>query len=59
MILPRNTFSCASTTHAQLTKEEREACGIHDNTIRLSIGIEHVSDLVNDLDQAIARATGA
>lgn len=42
----------ATTTHSQLTEEELLAAGIKDNTIRLSIGTEHVDDLIADLDQA-------
>ncbi len=40
----------ASTTHAQLTPEELEAAGIHQNTIRLSIGTEHIDDIIADLE---------
>lgn len=42
----------ASTTHAQLSDEELEAVGIKKNTIRLSIGTEHIDDIIEDLDQA-------
>lgn len=42
----------ATTTHSQLTVEELLAAGIKNNTIRLSIGTEHVDDLIADLDQA-------
>ena len=42
----------ATTTHSQLTEEELFAAGIKYNTIRLSIGTEHVDDLIADLDQA-------
>lgn len=41
-----------TTTHSQLTEEELLAAGIKNNTIRLSIGTEHVDDLIADLDQA-------
>jgi O-acetylhomoserine (thiol)-lyase len=44
----------ASTTHQQLTREEREASGVTDDFIRLSIGIEDISDILEDLGQAIA-----
>jgi len=47
----------ASTTHRQLTPDELTAAGIRPETIRLSIGIEHVDDLIEDLDQALAKAT--
>ena len=43
----------ASTTHQQLSAEERVAAGVTDDFIRLSIGIEDVADLIEDLDQAI------
>jgi O-acetylhomoserine (thiol)-lyase len=47
----------ASTTHRQLSASELEAVGIRPETIRLSIGIEHIDDLIEDIDQALARAT--
>ena len=43
----------ASTTHSQLTEEEQQATGINPELIRLSIGIEHVDDIIDDLDQAL------
>lgn len=45
----------ASTTHSQLSEEELEACDIHPNTIRLSIGTEHIDDILADLEQAFAK----
>lgn len=42
----------ATATHSQLTEEELLAAGIKNNTIRLSIGTEHVDDLIANLDQA-------
>ena len=42
----------ATTTHSQMTEEELLAAGIKNNTIRLSIGTEHVDDLIADLDQS-------
>ncbi len=42
----------ASTTHSQLTDEELADVGIYQNTIRLSIGTEHIDDIIADLDQA-------
>lgn len=42
----------ATTTHSQLTVEELEAQGIRSNTIRLSIGTEHIDDILNDLQNA-------
>ncbi|MEM7120696.1 MAG: O-acetylhomoserine aminocarboxypropyltransferase [Pseudomonadota bacterium] len=46
----------ASTTHRQLEPAEREAAGAGDDVIRLSIGIETVTDLIDDLDQALNAA---
>jgi len=43
----------ATTTHAQLSDEELKAAGIKPNTIRLSIGIENIDDIIADLDQAL------
>lgn len=48
----------ATTTHSQLTEEQLLAGGISDGMVRLSIGIEHIDDIVADLDQAIAAARG-
>ena len=44
----------ATTTHAQLTDEELEEQGIRQNTIRLSIGTEHIDDIIADLEQGFA-----
>ncbi|MBR1569593.1 MAG: O-acetylhomoserine aminocarboxypropyltransferase/cysteine synthase [Bacteroidales bacterium] len=44
----------ATTTHSQLTETELNEQGIYQSTIRLSIGTEHVDDLIADLDQALA-----
>jgi len=46
----------ASTTHRQMSAEEQRQAGVGPETIRLSIGIEHVSDIIADLDQALAAA---
>ena len=46
----------ATTTHSQLTPEELESAGVPEDLVRLSIGIEHVDDLIADLDQALAAA---
>ena len=45
----------ASTTHSQLTEEELANVGIYQNTIRLSIGTEHIDDIIADLEQAFQR----
>ncbi len=42
----------ASTTHSQLSELELQSCGIKPNTVRLSIGIEHIDDIIADLDRA-------
>ena len=47
----------ATTTHSQLTPAELEAAGVPEDLVRLSIGIEHVEDLIADLDQALTAAT--
>ena len=44
----------ASTTHSQLTEEEQAATGVTPDFVRLSIGIEHVGDIIADLEQALA-----
>jgi len=44
----------ASTTHRQLSPEELAKTGVREDTVRLSIGIEHIDDLLADLDQALA-----
>jgi O-acetylhomoserine (thiol)-lyase len=46
----------ASTTHRQLTDEERKAAGAGNDVVRLSIGLEDAADLIADLEQALARA---
>ncbi|MGE0766843.1 MAG: O-acetylhomoserine aminocarboxypropyltransferase [Hyphomicrobiaceae bacterium] len=46
----------ASTTHSQLTPEQRAAAGAGDDVVRLSIGIEDAADIIADLDQALAKA---
>ncbi|MDN4161268.1 O-acetylhomoserine aminocarboxypropyltransferase/cysteine synthase family protein [Nocardioides abyssi] len=43
----------ATTTHSQLTPEELEAAGVPEDMVRLSIGIEHVDDIIADLEQAL------
>jgi len=46
----------ASTTHRQLSAEEHRKAGVTPEMIRLSVGIEHVDDIVADLDQALRSA---
>jgi O-acetylhomoserine (thiol)-lyase len=48
----------ASTTHRQVPPADQQKAGVTPEMIRLSVGIEHVDDIVADLDQALARAAG-
>jgi O-acetylhomoserine (thiol)-lyase len=48
----------ASTTHRQMSPAEQRAAGVGPGSIRLSIGVEHIDDIVADLDQALAAAAG-
>jgi O-acetylhomoserine (thiol)-lyase len=43
----------ASTTHQQLTAAEQAATGVTPDFIRLSVGIENVEDIIEDIDQAL------
>ena len=45
----------ASTTHSQLSEDDLLAAGVTPGYVRLSIGIEHVDDILADIDQALAR----
>ena len=44
----------ATTTHRQLNEQELKAAGVSEDMVRLSIGIEHVDDLIADLEQALS-----
>ena len=46
----------ASTTHRQLDASELEKAGVTLDTVRLSVGIEHIDDLLADLEQALTAA---
>ena len=46
----------ASTTHSQLTEAEQLTTGVTPDLVRLSVGIEHIDDILEDLDQALAQA---
>jgi len=46
----------ASTTHRQMSAQEQEKAGVRPEMIRLSVGIEHIDDIIADLDQALAAA---
>jgi O-acetylhomoserine (thiol)-lyase len=48
----------ASTTHQQLTREEQEETGVTEDFIRLSIGLEDIEDIKEDIDQALKKAAG-
>lgn len=47
------TLHPASTTHRQLSATELEACGVYEDLIRFSVGIENVDDIIDDLSQAL------
>ena len=46
----------ASTTHAKLTEEARASVGITDGLIRISAGLEHIDDIIKDIDQALTNS---
>ncbi|MGB3083052.1 MAG: PLP-dependent transferase, partial [Candidatus Omnitrophota bacterium] len=46
----------SSTTHQQLSREEQEATGVTEDYIRLSVGIENIEDIIEDIDQALKKA---
>lgn len=48
----------ASTTHRQLNPDELAAAGVSEDLVRLSIGIEHVADIIGDIEQALVAAKG-
>ncbi len=52
------TLAChpASTTHRQLTEEEQKTAGVSPEMMRLCIGIEHIDDIIGDIEQALADA---
>jgi O-acetylhomoserine (thiol)-lyase len=52
------TLAChpATTTHRQLSPAELATAGVSEDMVRLSIGIEHIDDIIEDLDQALAAA---
>ncbi len=45
----------SSTSHSQLNEEQQKAGGLTPDLIRLSIGIEHIDDIIGDLEQAFAK----
>jgi O-acetylhomoserine (thiol)-lyase len=46
----------ASTTHSQLSPEDREATGVSDSYVRLSIGLEHIDDIIDDIERGLDAA---
>jgi len=48
----------ATTTHSQLSGEDQLATGVTPGYVRLSVGIEHIDDIIADLDHALSAATG-
>lgn len=53
------TLAChpATTTHRQLNEQELESAGVTDDMVRLSVGIEHVDDILVDIEQALEKAS--
>lgn len=47
----------ASTTHRQLNPEELARAGVSEDLVRISVGIEHIDDIIADIDQALAKVT--
>jgi O-acetylhomoserine (thiol)-lyase len=47
----------ASTTHRQMTPDEQRRAGVRPETVRLSVGLEHIDDILEDLDRALAAAS--
>ena len=48
----------ASTTHSQLSSQDQLKSGVTPSYVRLSIGIEHIEDIINDIDQALIKSNG-
>ncbi|MEZ5582454.1 MAG: PLP-dependent transferase, partial [Candidatus Competibacteraceae bacterium] len=46
----------ATTTHRQLSPDELAKAGVSEDLVRLSIGLEHIDDIVNDIEQSLAAA---
>lgn len=46
----------ATTRHSQLTAEEQDATGVSDGYVRLSVGLEHIDDIVADIERGLAAA---
>ena len=48
-----------STTHEQLSEEERKDSGVTEDLIRISVGIEHIDDIIHDFEQSFAASDAA
>ena len=48
----------ATTTHSQLNEEQQRAGGITPELVRLAVGIEHIDDIIADIEQALAKVVG-
>ena len=48
----------ATTTHSQLNEEELLASGVTPGYVRLCIGLEHIDDIIEDLEQALGKTSG-
>jgi O-acetylhomoserine (thiol)-lyase len=46
----------SSTTHSQMNEQQQKAAGLQPELVRLSIGIEHIDDIIADLDSALEKA---
>jgi O-acetylhomoserine (thiol)-lyase len=49
----------ASTTHSQLNADELASAGVSPDTVRLSVGIEHIDDILGDIEQSLAAVPAA
>jgi len=49
----------STTTHSKLTAQERKESGVTDSMIRISVGLEHIDDIVADLEQAVIKSRSA
>ena len=46
----------ATTTHRQLNPEELKSAGVSEDMVRISVGIEHIEDIIADIDQALKKS---
>ena len=49
-------FHPATTTHRQLNPEELKSAGVSEDMVRISVGIEHIEDIIADIDQALKKS---